>query len=111
MSKRKKNRDVGLVYSTHSFEQDEDEWEDTLPKEEQQLVVRREKKGRGGKTVTLIEGFDGTDDDLKDLGKKLKSHCGTGGSVKDGVILIQGDQSQKIYNYLDTDGYGVRKAN
>lgn len=111
MGKRNKNKNGGLVYSTHSLDSRADELEETLPNDEQELVVRREKKGRGGKTVTLIEGFQGNDSDLKNLGNSVKAHCGTGGSVKNGVILIQGDQAQKIYDYLGTQNYSVKKAN
>ena len=103
---------LGMVYSTNpdfSFETEEDECVDTLPKNQQKLRVSIERKNRGGKTVTLITGFVGTDDDLKDLGKFLKGKCGVGGAVKDGEILIQGDFKERIIELLKQDGYSNTK--
>ena len=84
---------LNIVYSTNrdfEYESYNEEEEETLPKEQQKLRVSIEKKGRGGKTVTLIKGFVGTEDDLKELAKSLKSQCGVGGTAKEGEIIIQG---------------------
>ena len=78
---------------------------ETLDKSKQKLRVTIEKKGRGGKTVTVITGFVGNENDLKTLGKLLKTKCGVGGSVKEGEILIQGEFKQRIIELLKTEGY------
>jgi len=110
MNKKKINNN-GIVYSTDpDFRQTEDSpAEETLPAKQQRLKVRLDTKQRAGKAVTLIEGFVGKKDDLEDLGKKLKTHCGTGGSVKDGEIIIQGDQRDKITQWLTRNGYSATK--
>lgn len=108
----KKNKKINIVYSTnpdYGYEYEEDENEETLPPEEQLLYVSIDRKQRGGKEVTLIEGFVGHPDDLKDLGKLLKSKCGVGGSVKDGEILIQGNHRDKVCSILESEGYRVKK--
>ena len=90
---------LNVVYSTnpdYQYENIGEEEAETLPKNQQKLRISMEKKGRGGKTVTLIRGFIGTEDDLKDLGKLLKTKCGVGGSAKEGEIIIQGDFKQRI---------------
>ena len=74
------------------------------------IRISRETKGRKGKGVTLISGFQGTEAELKVLGKRLKQLCGTGGTVKDGRIEIQGDLRHKIYQELDNAGYKVKLA-
>ena len=116
MSKNKngnwKKRD-GVVFSTSSdfdYDQGNNQEEATLGNSEQRLKVLTDNKGRGGKKVTVVTGFVGTEDDLKDLGKVLKTKCGVGGSVKDGEILIQGDLKQKVYDLLDAQSYGVKKV-
>ena len=111
MAKSKKER-INVVYSTKAdfgYELEEEEEIETLPKNQQKLYVSLDKKQRGGKVVTLVEGFVGTDDDFKDLGKTLKSKCGVGGSAKDGEILIQGDFRDKIVTLLQADGYQVKR--
>ena len=112
MKKNKKNRQ-GIVYSTSDdFEYDYDDnlEEETLPPAEQQLKVQLDKKARGGKQISLISGFVGSQDDLKDLAKVLKSKCGVGGSAKDGEILIQGDFREKIVEVLKKEGYNAKKV-
>lgn len=97
-----------LVYSTNKNLIIEDEKEpeaETLAPAEQKLYVCLDKKQRGGKKVTLIEGFVGTTADLEDLGKKLKNHCGVGGSAKEGEILIQGDHREKVKVWLEKNGF------
>ncbi len=116
MSKKKASREPGssgIVYSTDpDFRPEEDTpAEETLPSKQQKLKIRLDTRQRAGKAVTLVEGFTGKKEDLEDLGKKLKAHCGTGGSVKDGEIIVQGDQRDKILQWLLKNGYsGSKKA-
>ena len=103
---------LNVVYSTnpdYQYENIGEEETETLPKNQQKLRVSMEKKGRGGKTVTLVRGFVGTEEDLKDLGKLLKTKCGVGGSTKDGEIIIQGDFKQRIIDLLKAEGYTQTK--
>jgi len=103
---------LNVVYSTnpdYQYESIGEEEAETLPKNQQKLRVSMEKKGRGGKTVTLIRGFIGTEDDLKELSKLLKTKCGVGGSSKDGEIIIQGDFKQRIIDLLKAEGYTQSK--
>jgi translation initiation factor 1 len=112
MSKKNKNDKHGFVYSTDPnfrFEEEPEEMQETLSPKEQKLRIRLETKHRGGKTVTLIEGFIGKEEDLEELGKKLKNFCGTGGSAKDGEIIIQGDQRDKVLQWLLKNGYEKTK--
>ena len=107
MSKKNKPDTRGFVYSTDPgfrFEEDQKSFETLLPAE-QKLKVRLDTKHRAGKAVTLVEGFVGKEEDIQDLGKKLKSFCGTGGSAKDGEIIIQGDQWDKVMQWLVKNGY------
>lgn len=112
MAKKKKNR-INVVYSTNrdfEYEQEEEPAQETLPPQQQVLKVLLDRKGRAGKTVTLIRGFSGSENDLKILGKKLKTQCGTGGAIKDGDILIQGDFRNKIMDFLLQQGYRAIKT-
>jgi translation initiation factor 1 len=112
MSKKNKTNDVGYVYSTNpdfNYRTGDNTPLETAPAEKQKLKIRLDSKQRGGKVVTLIQGFDGKIEDLELLGKALKSYCGTGGSVKDNEIIIQGDQREKILQWLIKQGYKQTK--
>lgn len=111
MSKKKKADDRGFVYSTDpdfSYQREEESTEALSPPQ-QRLRIRLDTKHRAGKAVTLIEGFIGKDEDLEELGKKLKNFCGTGGSAKDSEIIIQGDQRDKVMQWLIKNGYKQAK--
>ena len=110
MAKKKKNR-IDVVYSTNpdfEFSYENNQEFETQPPSEQNLIVCLDRKQRKGKEVTLVTGFVGTDDDLKELGKILKQKCGVGGSVKDGEIIIQGNQVIKAVDFLKSEGYNVK---
>ncbi|MDE5710816.1 MAG: translation initiation factor [Bacteroides sp.] len=104
---------LNIVYSTnpdYNYETNEEkEEETTLPPAQHRLRVHLDRKNRGGKVVTLVTGFVGTEDDLKDLGKLLKSKCGGGGSAKEGEIIVQGDFKQKVLELLKKEGYTQTK--
>ena len=107
-----KNR-INIVYSTSpdfQYQYDEADERATLPPAQQDLRVMLDRKKRSGKTVTLVTGFAGTQDDLEALTKMLKSKCGVGGSAKDGEILVQGDFRDKIMQMLIEKGYKAKKA-
>ncbi|MEO8567547.1 MAG: translation initiation factor [Ginsengibacter sp.] len=104
---KKKLYDHGIVYSTDpnviiSVDEEENK---TLPPKEQLFSIKLDAKQRGGKMVTLVGGFSGAAADLEKIGKELKSYCGTGGSVKNNEILIQGDNREKILKWLQNNGY------
>lgn len=112
MSKKNKPDSRGFVYSTDpdfSFEPENDNVVTLLPAQ-QKLRIWLETKHRAGKAVTVIKGFAGKDSDLEELGKKLKSFCGTGGSAKEGEIIVQGDQREKVLQWLLKNGYTQSKA-
>ncbi len=108
VNKKIRNDRNGFVFSTDpnfNFQEDETPITETLPSQQQKLKIKLETKHRGGKAVTLIQGFIGKEEDLQTLGKALKNFCGTGGSVKEGEIIIQGDQREKILQWLVKNDY------
>lgn len=108
----KKNR-KGVVFSTDpnfQYQHEESSEEETLAPQQQRLRVQIDRKKRKGKEVTLVTGFVGTQDDLADLGKFLKSKCGVGGSAKDGEIIVQGNNRDKVVELLKEKGYSQTKA-
>ena len=101
----------GFVFSTNeSFEFNKEENQETLSPNKQFLEALFSNKGRGGKTVTVITGFIGSEDDLKLLGKLLKTKCGVGGSIKDNEIIIQGNYRDKIMEILKKEEYNVKRV-
>ncbi|MBR9859703.1 translation initiation factor [bacterium] len=116
MSKKDKMKKIDLesffVYSTDPDYEPESEPEEVEEVEpgDQKLFVRKEKKGRGGKTVTVIEGFEGPLQSLEDLARDIKQHCGTGGSVKEENIIIQGDRAEQIVKFLTSRGFYAKKT-
>ncbi len=108
MSKKKNISNGGIIFSTDpdfKFASSEGTGHETLIPEEQKLKVRLDTKQRAGKAVTLVAGFLGQENDLEELGKRIKTFCGTGGSVKDGQIIIQGDQRDKVMQWLIKNEY------
>ncbi len=101
----------GFVFSTNSdFQTGEDSNILTQNPEDQNLEAHYSSKGRGGKVVTVIKGFEGSDEDRASLGKELRKKCGVGGSVKDGEIIIQGDVREKVIQFLKQEGYKVKRV-
>lgn len=112
MSKKNRPDAHGFVYSTDPsfrFEEEPNEAQHTLAPAQQKLRIKLDTKQRAGKAVTLVTGFTGKEEDLEDLGKKLKNFCGTGGSVKDGEAIVQGDQRDKVLQWLLKNGYTASK--
>jgi translation initiation factor 1 len=107
---KKKNALSALVYSTDpDFKIGEPSPISTLPQDQQKLKVYLDKKHRAGKIVTLVAGFIGTVNDLEAIARELKNLCGTGGSVKDGLIVIQGDNKEKVFSWLTKNGFVLSK--
>ena len=103
---------VGVVYSTNTdFDYSEDTQDEaiSLPKDQQKLRLYMERAGRGGKTVTIVKFFVGSEDDMVALCKLIKQKCGVGGSVKDGEIIIQGDHRERLLDILKKEGYTQTK--
>lgn len=102
----------GFVFSTNKdFDLNANtESEETLPASKQRLEAHLDKKNRGGKVATIIKGFEGNEDDLKSLGKMLKTKCGVGGAVKDNEIIIQGNFRDKVIDILKGEGYNVKRV-
>lgn len=113
MAKDWKER-LGIVYSTNpgfGYEKEEEKTAVTIPPQKQNLIIALDKRNRKGKAVTLISGFRGSNDDLMELGKVIKTKCGVGGSAKDGEILIQGDLRDKVLQFLLQAGYRAKRGN
>lgn len=106
---------LGVVFSTNpDYEYnspDETPHEETLPPSKQKLIVAIDRRNRGGKQVTLVKGFIGNEEDLIQLSKMIKTKCGTGGTVKDGEVIIQGDFRDKILSFLESEGYKAKRGN
>ena len=105
---------LGVVYSTNpdfEYQTQQQEEAQTLPPAKQRLIVGIDRRNRGGKQVTLISGFVGSADDLKELGRTLKTKLGVGGSAKDGEITIQGDFRDKVVSILQGLGYNAKRGN
>ncbi len=113
MSKKNRKSRVDIVYSTNpdfQYQHDEEQEQETLELSKQKLKVYLDTKAKKkGKQATLVSGFVGSEDDLKNIGKLLKTKCAVGGSVKDGDILIQGDFRDKIVQILISEGYNAKK--
>lgn len=102
---------LNIVYSTdpdYQYHREKEEETSTLPPGEQQLRLSLDKRNRNGKSVTLVSGFVGTEEDLKKLAALLKAKCGCGGSAKEGCVIIQGDFREKLTAILRKEGYRIK---
>ena len=105
---------LGVVYSTNpdfAYSSSEEDLVETLPPSKQRLIVSIDRRNRGGKQVTLVTGFQGSQEDLAELGRTLKVKCGVGGSAKDGEITVQGDFRDKVTELLKQLGYNAKRGN
>ena len=105
---------LGVVFSTNpdfAYQEEEDQEPETLEPSKQNLIVSIDRKGRGGKQVTLVTGFIGKADDLAEVGRALKVKCGVGGTAKDGEITIQGDFRDRVVTLLKDMGYKAKRGN
>ena len=105
---------LGVVYSTNpdfAYQQADSPEEETLPPERQRLIVGIDRRNRGGKQVTLVTGFVGREEDMKELGRTLKLRCGVGGTAKDGEITVQGDFRDRVVALLKELGYNAKRGN
>lgn len=106
---------LGVVFSTNPefsyHNEQEEEEKPSLPASQQRLIVTIDRRNRGGKQVTLVTGFVGNEQEIQELGRKVKTKCGTGGTVKDGEIIIQGDFRERIATYLLSLGYKAKRGN
>ncbi len=104
---------LGMVYSTNpdfEYTPNASEAEDTLEPSKQNLRIWLDRKQRGGKVATIVKGFVGSDDDLKELARALKTKCGVGGAAKDGEIIVQGDHRDRVVEILTKSGYKCKRA-
>ncbi len=104
---------LGMVYSTNpdfEYKSEDDSDMDTLSPSKQDLRVWLDRKQRGGKVATIVKGFVGSEDDLKDLARELKTKCGVGGAAKDGEIIVQGDHRDRVVEILTKSGYKCKRA-
>ena len=105
---------LGVVYSTnpdYEYSSSEEDSVETLPPSKQRLIVSIDRRNRGGTQVTLVTGFQGSQEDLAELGRTLKVKCGVGGSAKDGEITVQGDFRDKVTELLKQLGYNAKRGN
>lgn len=105
---------LGVVFSTNpdfQYETEAEKQTQTLEKDKQKLIVRIDRHARGGKQVTLVQGFVGTAEDLSDLARTLKMRLGVGGAAKEGEIVIQGDFRDRVVELLAKLGYNAKRGN
>ncbi|MFA5712665.1 MAG: translation initiation factor [Bacteroidales bacterium] len=114
MKSNKKRAKGGVVYSTnpnYQYEEQDSIGQEPIPRERERLLITLDRRNRGGKQVTLIQGFQGSDNSIEELGKILKGRCGSGGSVKNREILIQGDFRERVLESLQSMGYNAKRGN